>query len=98
MDVEVVYFDHCPTWRLARERLEAALEIVGRRDVDVRLHLVANPTEARAAGMHGSPTILVNGDDPFPHAAADVWSCRLYRNGSALEGAPTVSALVEVLR
>lgn len=98
MDVEIVYFDGCPNWRLAQQRVLEALTLAGHADVAVRLHLVADPTEAEEAGMHGSPTILVNGQDPFPRAADAVWSCRLYRNESGFDGAPSVPVLVEVLR
>lgn len=96
--LELVYFEDCPNWRLAEDRLRAALELVGQSDREIRLHVVAGPAEAEAAGMHGSPTILVNGRDPFARAEADVWSCRLYGNGGRLEGAPSVQALVEALR
>ena len=98
MDVRLVYFDECPNWRLAQQRLQAALEALGRHDVQVQLRLVTSPAEAPGAGLHGSPTILVNGTDPFPHEGGDAWSCRLYRNDSGVEGAPSVSALVDALR
>lgn len=97
MDVELVYFDDCPNWRLARERLDEALKALGRTDVEVRLHRVASPAEAQTAGLHGSPTVLVDGEDPFPHAAIDAWSCRLYQNEGGLDGAPSVSGLMKVL-
>jgi len=98
MDVELVYFADCPNWRLAQERLETALAHVRRHDVQVRLRRVASPAEAESAGMHGSPTVLVNGRDPFPHTKNDSWSCRLYQNGGRLEGSPSVFALIEALR
>jgi hypothetical protein len=50
--------------------------------------------------MHGSPTLLVNGSDPFaaPGTPASV-SCRLYRDqGGPAGGAPSVAALREALR
>ena len=58
--------------------------------------------EAGAAryGMHGSPTVLVNGSDPFaaPGTPASL-SCRLYRDqGGPAGGAPSVAALREALR
>ncbi len=98
MDVEIVYFDGCPNWQLARARAIEALVAVGRPDTDVRLHLVGNPAEAQQVGMHGSPTILVDGQDPFPKATDAIWSCRLYQSDSGFEGAPSVSALVGVFR
>lgn len=96
--VEIVYFDGCPNWQLARDRALEALAAVGRPDIVVRPHLVENPVEAQEAGMHGSPTILVDGQDPFPRATDAIWSCRLYQSDSGFEGAPSVSALVGVLR
>lgn len=98
MDIEIVYFDGCPNWKLAHQRVLEALNAAGHADAEVRLHLVANPTEAQEAGMHGSPTILVDGQDPFPKASDAIWSCRLYQTDSGFEGAPSVSALVEALR
>ncbi len=99
MEVRIVYFDECPNWRLAQERLREALSALGRDDVPIALRLVTDPAAAEDAGLHGSPTILVNGADPFPHALGEAWSCRLYRDGSGgVEGAPSVTALVDVLR
>lgn len=97
MEIRLVYFEDCPNWRLAHDRLRTALELLHRGDEPVQFTLVASPAEAVAAGLHGSPTILVNGNDPFPHRAEDAWSCRLYANEGGVEGAPSVRALVEVL-
>ncbi|MEY9936759.1 organomercurial lyase [Streptacidiphilus sp. MAP5-3] len=50
--------------------------------------------------MHGSPTLLVDGRDPFaaPGTAATV-SCRLYRSADGrVDGAPSVEALRQILR
>jgi hypothetical protein len=49
--------------------------------------------------MHGSPTLLVDGQDPFAQpGAATAVACRLYRSEDGqLEGAPTVAALSRVL-
>jgi hypothetical protein len=98
MTIEIVYFDGCPNWQLAEERLLAALGETGRTDAAVHLHLVHDPLEAEQAGMHGSPTILVDGRDPFPTASGAVWSCRLYQTQAGLEGAPGVAELTAVVR
>jgi len=45
--------------------------------------------------MHGSPTLLINGTDPFatPGQAASL-SCRIYRDDAGRAGpAPSVEAL-----
>ncbi len=99
MEVELVYFEDCPNWQLAHARLLEALAALGRADVSVRLHLVRDPAEAEAAGMHGSPTILVAGRDLFPQEDdGPVWSCRLYLVEGVFEGAPSLEALLAALR
>ena len=97
LTIEIVYFDGCPNWRLAHQRVLEVLAAQGPSGAEVRLHLVNDPEEAEQAGMHGSPTILVDGHDPFPAAGDNVWSCRLYRNPSGFEGAPSIVALTDVL-
>ena len=98
MRIELVYFEDCPNWKLAHARVRAALAAVGRPDAAVHLHLVRSPAEAEAAGMHGSPTILVDGRDPFAPSDSAVWSCRLYPGEKGLEGAPSLADLVAALR
>jgi Alkylmercury lyase len=82
----------CPNVNLLEQRLAEALE---RRDVTVSRHVISDQDEAARRGMHGSPTILVDGIDPFaePGLPASV-SCRLYRDrrGRA-EGTPSVRQL-----
>ena len=61
--------------------------------------VVACPEEAARAGLHGSPTVLVNGSDPFaaPGQPASM-SCRRYDNGPGLlEGAPSVGRLRQAI-
>jgi hypothetical protein len=70
---------------------ERVAHVLGRpRDVTVSRHVTTDELEATHRGMHGSPTILVDGTDPFagPGQAASV-SCRLYRGSDwRPEGAP----------
>lgn len=98
MDVQLLYFDSCPNWRLAQDRLRAALHVVG-RDVDVSLVEVATPEDAERLSFRGSPTVLVDGEDPFADSAAPVGlSCRVFSTPDGRRGAPTVDQLVAVLR
>ena len=85
-------FDDCPNWQLADGRLREALIRAGRTDVRVEHRRVATLAEAEAAEFVGSPTVLVDGRDPFAGL-----SCRVYRTGKGLAGAPTVEQMVEVL-
>jgi hypothetical protein len=90
-----VYFEGCPHWHDAQERIQDALAQVGRDD-PVKLQLVSNEAEAHAHHMAGSPTILVDGRDPFPDGGP-AWGCRLYPGEAGLEGAPSVKRLIELL-
>ena len=99
MDVKVLFFDGCPNWTVADERLREALTQAGRSDVRVEHHRVTTPEEAEAVRFRGSPTILLNGQDPFADPDAPVGlSCRVYRTDAGLAGAPTVEQLLTVLR
>jgi len=87
----------CPNAGLLEERLAGVLG--SRPDVTVSRHVIADEQEAARWGMQGSPTILVDGTDPFagPGQAASV-SCRLYRDGNGrAEGAPSVSRLRQAI-
>ena len=95
----VLYFDGCPNWRVADERVREALARVGRDDVHVVRRSVATAEEAEAVGFCGSPTVLVNGRDPFadPDSVAGL-TCRVYRTDAGLVGAPTVEQLLAALQ
>ncbi|WP_270889996.1 thioredoxin family protein [Pedococcus sp. 5OH_020] len=98
MDVSLLYFDGCPHWSVAEQRLGAALAEVGRGGVSVRHVLVETSEEAERLGFIGSPTILVNGKDPFATGAEQpAWACRVFKTPDGLAGSPTVEQLVEVL-
>ncbi|HEV2371981.1 MAG TPA: thioredoxin family protein [Streptosporangiaceae bacterium] len=97
MELSVLAVPDCPNAPLLEQRLAEAL--AGRTNVNITRHVVASETDAAKLGMHGSPTLLVNGQDPFsPPGAATALACRRYDNGAGLvEGAPTVAALRQVL-
>ena len=63
MELEVLAVEDCPNVAAFEERLAAVL--AGIEDAVVRRRVIADEAEAAAAGMHGSPTLLVNGVDPF---------------------------------
>lgn len=98
MTIELVYFEDCPHWKLARQRLDEAIAAIGSDRMAVRLHPVTTPEEGEAAGLRGSPTMLINGQDPFQDAPSAAWSCRLYRNQNGIEGAPSVQELTAALQ
>ena len=62
------YLNGCPNWHLARTRLQEALESIG-YETDVQLERIETPEEADRVSFRGSPTILIDGADPFAHNA-----------------------------
>lgn len=97
VDVTVQYFDGCPSWRTALERVDVASARAG---VPVRVSTVAVTSDADAdrLGFTGSPTVLLDGADPFaqPGASAAL-ACRLYATPDGMAGSPTVDQLAAAL-
>lgn len=91
MDVTLQYFDGCPNWRLADERLRTVAAEFG---LHVNYQKVASPEEAEALSFHGSPTILIAGRDPFAAEGVQVGlSCRIYDTPDGSAGSPTIEQL-----
>lgn len=93
MHLTILAVPGCPNAVLLEERVTSVLADHGH--VTVSRHLITTAEEATRWGMHGSPTILVNGTDPFggPGQAASM-SCRLYRDTSGrITGAPSTAQL-----
>ena len=98
MKVQLLYFDGCPNWHETDDRLREALQAVGSGGVAVEHILVSTQEQAVELSFHGSPSVLVDGVDPFAAPGAPVGlACRLYRTTSGSSGAPTVEQLVAVL-
>ena len=87
----------CPNAAAFEERLAAAL--ADYPDAVVRRRQVADEQEAAETGMAGSPTLLINGADPFA-APGQVpgLSCRLHRDAAGRPaGAPSAEDLRRAL-
>lgn len=97
MQVTVLAVPGCPNVALLEERLASLLE--GRPGVTVSRHVIDDEAEAASRGMHGSPTILINGADPFagPGQPASM-SCRLYRGSDGrISGVPSAGQLRQAI-
>jgi hypothetical protein len=96
--VVLQYFEGCPGWQTATDRLLEALRLAGMGKLEIQLQKVATPEEADRIGFGGSPTILFDGVDLFADASPSVgYACRLYRTAAGAEGAPSLSQLTERL-
>lgn len=95
MELTVLSVADCPNTALLAERLQE----LGVPAEAVAWTTVTGPDEAERLGMHGSPTLLVDGADPFAApAGAGALACRLYRDADGhAEGAPSLDALREAL-
>ncbi|MDA2803388.1 thioredoxin family protein [Nocardiopsis suaedae] len=92
MRITVLAVPECPHAGLALAQVDAAL---AGRPAQVELVEVSDLEQAAALGMTGSPTILIDGADPFaPDGAAPSVSCRLYRGADGtVSGAPGEAAV-----
>lgn len=99
MDILLRYFDGCPNWREADTVLHQALATLGLSDEVVGYEQVTTVEDAERLGFTGSPTILIDGEDPFASSGARPGlACRVYATPDGLRGAPTVTQVVEALR
>lgn len=98
MDVVLQYFPACPNWGRAEGLLRQALQIVGDSDVRLTLEVIETPEQAVAARFPGSPTILIDGRDPFSDGRMEFGlACRVYWTPDGLRGTPTLEQIVTAL-
>lgn len=96
MEITLQYFDGCPNWEVLDQRLAEVTD--GRSDVRVKRQRVETTKDAVRLGFHGSPTVLVDGVDPFADGRAPVGlACRVFRTPAGLAGSPTIEQLREAI-
>ena len=98
MQIDLLYFDDCPSWQDGLENLKVALK---QEDVaaEIRLVRVDDDTQAAAFNFLGSPSFQVNGQDWWPEDRTTFHlSCRVYPTPTGMQGAPTVEMLRKMLR
>ena len=91
MEISFQYFDGCPNWQTTHERLT---QVIGDRDdIELIMELVETPEEAAAVGFRGSPSVIIDGVDPFTDRdspAAGTLACRVYETE---DGSPSIEQL-----
>jgi hypothetical protein len=88
VNVDVLVIPDCPHRAAAEAFVRSALDDLGLRSVPVRVTVVETQEDAERLRLAGSPTILVDGWDPFaPPGAEPTLACRIYRDGDALPDA-----------
>ena len=75
MEVELLFWEGCPSHPVALAELRSALG----EGVEVRVREIVTEDEAVAEAFPGSPTIRVDGVDLFPSDEPPSLTCRVYR-------------------
>lgn len=95
MRFELLYFDGCPHWELAAQRLD---DVLGEHGLTATRVHVTTSEEADRLGFRGSPSVLIDGIDPFARGDEPTGlSCRVYPTPDGFAGVPTVEQLREVV-
>ncbi|HEY5116597.1 MAG TPA: hypothetical protein VIJ00_13830 [Nakamurella sp.] len=99
MDVELLVVPDCPGAAPAREMLRAALTHAEMPGLEVRETVIADERQAQARRFAGSPTLLIDGVDPFAEPGLPVgMSCRIYRDSAGhRSNLPSMAELVRVI-
>jgi len=98
MDIELLYFDSCPNWQVARDRIAQALTETGNAGTPIALRTIDTQDEAEREAFPGSPTIRIDGVDAFGPTTGVGLTCRVYQTANGPAGAPAVPDLVAALR
>jgi hypothetical protein len=92
MEIALLYFDNCPNWRIVEGHL-SALTKEG-LDATITYQPIDSRESAIEHGFRGSPTVLIDGIDPFTPGDAPVGlTCRIYDTDSGPAGSPTLEQL-----
>jgi hypothetical protein len=96
MKLVLQYFAGCPNWQELEELVLAIM--AERNDLELRTQAIATAEEAVEHEFRRSPTLLVDGNDPFASQDAEIGSyCRLYATPSGLAGSPSIEQLRQAL-
>jgi hypothetical protein len=98
MKITIQYFDGCPHWKLAEQRVLDVVKGFSSDQITLERQLIDSPMTAERVGFDGSPTILVDGRDPFVTGAESIGlGCRLFVTENGVQGAPSEAQLRDVI-
>jgi len=96
--VQLLRVADCPHAAVADVRLRVALNATGHEDTPIEWVLVNSPEQADELHFYGSPTVLLDGHDPFATPDQPVGlACRLYASDTGTTGAPSLAELVDAI-
>jgi hypothetical protein len=81
MRVELLWWEGCPSHPEALRQLRSVLREEGLDPQAVEVREVESDEQAAREGFPGSPTIRIDGEDPFPPGDGELFglTCRVYR-------------------
>lgn len=96
--IELLVIPDCPNARAAEQLVRAVLRDVGLSAVQVRRTVIDDPAVAECRRFTGSPTVLINGVDPFaePRRPSAI-ACRIYPGTGGLPSAGRLRQALETL-
>ena len=98
MQVTIQYFDGDPNWPTARDRVRDVLDGQGQGSLEIGMQRIGSSAEAHEFRFRGSPTILVDGVDPFDSEESGYGlMSRIYRTEEGIDGSPSMLQLREAL-
>lgn len=90
--ITLQYFDGCPNWETTARTLGALL--AEGWDATVERELIGSYDTAVERGFHGSPTVLIDGVDPFmDRNTPPALACRMYQTETGPAGSPSIEQL-----
>jgi len=96
--IELLYFDGCPSWKIALENLRSAL-ISEDKEFDIALVNIASAEDAESEQFLGSPSIRVDGENLWPEKRLHYrLSCNVYPTPDGLQGSPTIEMIKQQFR
>ncbi len=98
MKIELLHIADCPNWEETLRLLRAALDATGHQDVRIGLEVLDSVDSAARRQFAGSPTIRVDGFDPFPSGSGTPsLACRVFASPRGIAGHPTQDQLEEAI-
>jgi hypothetical protein len=98
VNIQLLYFEGCPSWETGLEMLKTALKL-DQFDDSVELIKVQDDSEAARLKFLGSPSFRAAGQDLWPEERDSYsLSCRVYRTPEGMQGWPSVEMLREKLK
>ncbi len=98
MNIELLVIPGCPNTAAAAELIATVVADTGIR-ATVTQTVITSQDQARRRRFVGSPTILLDGTDPFaPPGASPAMACRLYPTPDGPRGIPDVRDLRQAIK